>query len=58
MLVLSSVGEALLMGIRDPVELEAGKGGSLGASPRIGVASVELVAGRDRKEAMTRCSMS
>jgi hypothetical protein len=37
--------------------VEAGSG-KLVASSRIGVANVELVAGRDRGEDMTRCSIS
>ena len=55
--MLSSLGEVLSVGIRGPLPVEAGRG-ELVASSRIGVANVELVAGRDRGEDMTRCSIS
>jgi hypothetical protein len=54
--VLSPFGEVLSVGIRPP-PVEAGRG-DLVASSRIGVASVELVEGRDRGEETIRCSIS
>jgi hypothetical protein len=56
-LVLSSLGEVLSVGIRVPLPVKTGRG-ELVASSRIGVASVELVAGRDSGEDATRCSIS
>jgi hypothetical protein len=56
-LMLSSLGEVLSVGIRGSLLVEAGRG-ELVASSRIGVASVELVAGRDSGEETIRCSIS